>query len=229
MNDVISITTDRVPPGLERTSAAPRPSVSHRSAGPRRRPELARRARAAALALLIPLIVPACTSAKTVPRPEKWAQPVASTVLKNWYMVTPDVYRSEQPDRKGFEEIRAQGIRTIINLRGDHSDDQLVQGLDLTVIAVPMTAGGFSEEDIVKALKAIRDAPKPVLVHCKHGADRTGVVMAMYRVVFQGWPKEEAIRELKGGGFGFHWSYFNIPSFVKNADVARIKARLDIH
>jgi len=186
-----------------------------------------RRTQIIVLALLLPLLSPACTSAKTTPRPEKWAQPVASTVLKNWYMVTPEVYRSEQPTRQGFEEISAQGIRSIINLRDAHSDDQLVQGLGLNVIAVPMTAGGFSEEDIVKALKAIRDAPKPVLVHCKRGADRTGVVMAMYRVVFQGWTKGDALAELKGGGYGFHWSYFNIPAFVNNADVAKIKARLE--
>jgi tyrosine-protein phosphatase SIW14 len=222
MNDVASIRTDRVLPALTRTSA-PR-QVS----GPRRRSVSPGRARAIALALFFSLIVPSCTSAKTVPRPEKWAQPVASSVLKNWYMVTPDVFRSEQPDRKGFEEIRAQGIRSIVNLRDAHSDDSLVKGLGLNVIWVPMTADGFSEEDIVRALKAIRDAPKPVLVHCKHGADRTGVVMAMYRVVFQDWSKEDAIAELKGGGFGFHWYYFNIPSFIKNVDVARIKARLDI-
>lgn len=144
-------------------------------------------------------------------------------------MVTPDVYRSEQPSRKGFEEIRAQGIRSIVNLRSNHSDAKLTEGLDFNLISVPMTAGGFSEEDIVKALKAIRDAPKPVLVHCQYGADRAGVVMAMYRIVFQDWSKEDALAELKGGGYNFHFYYFNIPSFVNNADVARLKAWLDAH
>jgi tyrosine-protein phosphatase SIW14 len=223
MNDVTNIARNHTAPASPGGSAPTRPS------GPRRASISPGRARAVALAFLIPLIVPACTSAKTFPRPEKWAQPVASTVLKNWYVVTPDLYRSEQPDRKGFEEVRAQGIRSIVNLRGNHSDDMLVQGLGFNAITVPMTADGFSEEDIVKALQAIKDAPKPVLVHCQHGADRTGVVIAMYRVVFQSWSKEDAIAELKGGGFGFHWYYFNIPSFIKNVDVARIKARLDIH
>ncbi len=221
-----ALTSMRAPkPAL---SPVPRPPASPRSAGPRRPADFFSGARVIALALLFPLIVPACTSAKTVPRPEKWAQPVASTVLKNWYVVTPDLYRSEQPDRKGFEEIKAQGIRTILNLRPDLHDDELVQGLGFKMVLVPMTADGFTEEDVIRALRAIKDSPKPVLVHCKHGADRTGLIIAMYRVVFQDWPKEEAVAELKGGGFGFHWYYFNIPSFVKHADVPRIKARLDI-
>ena len=224
---------DKIPNGMPPRSV--RQTTSRQSPRPTGHPGGARptaalrRARIVALAFLLPLLFPACTTAKTNPRPEKWAQPVASTVLKNWYMITPDLYRSEQPNRRGFEEIHAQGIRSIVNLRNDHTDVKLIEGLGFTLIAVPMTASDFTEEDIIRALKAIRDAPKPVLVHCQRGADRTGVVIAMYRIIFQGWSKEEALAELKGGGYGFHWYYFNIPSFVKNADVAKIKASLEIH
>lgn len=159
-------------------------------------------------------------------RPKAWAQRVPSATLQNLYKVDDDTYRSEQPTRRGFEEIRDKGIKTIIDLRFGHSDAALIEGLDLVLIHVGMTAWDFSEDDIVRALKAIESAPKPVLVHCQYGSDRTGVVMAMYRIVYLNWPKEEALAEMKEGGFGFHWIYLNIPSFIKRVDVARIRKRL---
>jgi tyrosine-protein phosphatase SIW14 len=141
-------------------------------------------------------------------------------------MLDEDVYRSEQPNRKGFEEIRDHGIRTVLNLRSSHSDDQAAAGFGLNLVRVPMRAGRFSEDDIVAALKAIKDSPKPVLIHCQHGADRAGVVSAMFRIVFQGWSKDEAIAELLGGGFGFHVQYKNIPKFIRDVDVDGIKKKL---
>ncbi len=184
------------------------------------------RARAAAVALFIAVLVLAGCGSKPTPRPANWAQPVASASIKNWYRVDADVFRSEQPTRAAFEEMRAKGIRTIINLRHDLSDESLTSGLGFGLVEIPIRAWGFSEDDIVKVLKAIQAAPKPVLVHCQMGSDRTGVVIAMYRIVFQGWTKEDALAELEDGGFGFHRYYLNIPSFVKGANVARIKAKL---
>ena len=183
-------------------------------------------ARAVALAVLsLVLALGGCRS-KSGPRPANWAQPVASASIKNWYRVDADVFRSEQPTRAAFEEMRAKGIRTVINLRHDLSDESLTSGLGFGLVEIPIRAWGFSEDEIVKVLKAVQAAPKPVLVHCQMGSDRTGVVIAMYRVVFQGWTKKDALAELEDGGFGFHRYYLNIPAFVKSADVARVKAKL---
>ena len=41
-------------------------------------------------------------------------------------------------------------------------------------------------------------------MHCQQGADRTGTMMAFYRIAVQGWPKDDAIAEMKNGGYGFH-------------------------
>ncbi len=160
------------------------------------------------------------------PRPESWAQPVSSTVLPNWYQIDEGLYRSRQPDRHGFEEARKKGIRTIVNLRAGHSDAGLIKGLGLNLVEIPMNAGDFTEDHVIRALRAIHDSPKPVLIHCEHGADRAGVVSAAYRVVVQGWTKDEAIAELKKGGFGFHWIYLNIPAFIRHLDVTKLRARL---
>jgi tyrosine-protein phosphatase SIW14 len=185
-----------------------------------------RRAGKITLLILACLLIAGSCGAKTPLRPEKWAQPVPSATLKNWYRLDADVYRSEQPTRKGFEEIREKGIRTILNLRDKHSDETLVEGLGFQLVEIPMKALSFSEDDVVKALKAIESAPKPVLIHCQYGADRTGVIAAMYRVVFQGWTKKEALAELTGGGFGFHRYYLNIPEFIRSADVDKIRKQL---
>jgi tyrosine-protein phosphatase SIW14 len=179
-----------------------------------------------ALVLLASILVAGSAGADKQPRPQTWAQPVPSATLKNWYKVDADVYRSEQPTRKGFKEIRDKGIKTVINLRYGYSEAALVEGLDLVLIEIGMTAWEFTDNDILRALKAIESAPKPVLIHCQHGSDRTGVVVAMYRIVFLNWPKEEALAEMKRGGFGFHWIYLNIPAFIKRVDVARFKERL---
>jgi tyrosine-protein phosphatase SIW14 len=182
--------------------------------------------RIAGIALAALLIVTGTAVCGTKARPEKWAKPVASSVLKNWYKLDDDVYRSRQPDRKGFEEAKRAGIRTIVNLRANHSDAKLIEGLGLNLVEIPMEAWAFSEDQIIAALRAIQDSPKPVLVHCQHGSDRVGVVSAAYRVLFSGWTGEEAIDELKHGGFGFHWYYTNIPAFIRKMDVARMRSRL---
>lgn len=160
-------------------------------------------------------------------RPEKWARPIPSESLKNWYQLDEDVYRSEQPTRRGFVEIRDRGIRTIVNLRKRHSDARLMEGLGFHLVEVPMTAPFLKQRHIIAALRAIREAPKPVLFHCQQGADRAGAIAAMYRIVFQGWTKEEALEELKQGGYGFHWYYVNIPRLIRRADVEKIRAAVE--
>jgi protein tyrosine phosphatase (PTP) superfamily phosphohydrolase (DUF442 family) len=181
--------------------------------------------------LLVVIVFSACCYQKTAPtepRPTSWAERIPSQFLQNWYKLDEDVYRSEQPSRAGFEEIRDHGIKTIFDLRSSHRDDSKAAGLGFKLVRVPMTAWGFTEADVVAALKVIKECPKPVLIHCHWGADRTGLVSAMFRVVFQGWSKEEAIAELRGGGFGFHSRYSNMPKFIREVNVDKIKKDLGI-
>jgi protein tyrosine/serine phosphatase len=82
----------------------------------------------------------------------------------------------------------------------------------------------IEDEDIIKVLKIIRKKENgPFLIHCQHGADRTGLMSAMYRIVEQGWSKDEAIKEMVEGGYGFHAIWANIVDYVKNVDIERIK------
>ena len=64
---------------------------------------------------------------------------------------------------------------------------------------------------------------RPVFIHCKHGADRTGTMVAFYRLVFEGWSKAEALREMREGGFGFHKIWQNLLDFIEKSDVEQLR------
>ncbi|MBN2210712.1 MAG: dual specificity protein phosphatase family protein, partial [Sedimentisphaerales bacterium] len=81
-------------------------------------------------------------------------------------------------------------------------------------------------KEVVRFLEIVSDPERqPVLVHCQHGADRTGTMCAMYRIVIEGWPKEEALREMTLGGFGFHEVWDNLPDWINELDIESIKAK----
>jgi hypothetical protein len=84
-------------------------------------------------------------------------------------------------------------------------------------------------EEVVRFLKIVTDPRRtPVLVHCQHGADRTGTMIAVYRIAVQGWSKAEAIREMTLGGFGYHPIWSLLPIWVQALDIDRIKAQAGI-
>ncbi|HCT30793.1 MAG TPA: protein tyrosine phosphatase [Bacteroidales bacterium] len=148
---------------------------------------------------------------------------IKSANLMNLFKVSDDIYRSEQPDKDDFLELSRIGIKSVLNLRTTKTDDEAIGKLPIKPYLVAMNAGSVSDKDIIAALKIIKSAPKPMLIHCRHGSDRTGVVVAMYRIVFQGWSKEAALDELLHGGFGFHEYYKNIPEYIKNVNIDAIK------
>ena len=87
-----------------------------------------------------------------------------------------------------------------------------------------MGAGSVSASDLVTALKLLNKAEKPVLVHCWHGSDRTGFVVAGYRIVFQNWTRQAAIEELRLGGFGYHSkAYPNIIKTLEEMDIEAVR------
>jgi protein tyrosine/serine phosphatase len=148
--------------------------------------------------------------------------------LPNLHKVTDKIYRSAQPSAKGFPEAERMGIKTVLNLRDFNDDAKEAEGTKLRLVTVDMNAWRIKDEDMALALSMLRDKKRtPVLVHCHHGADRTGVLIAMHRIVDQGWTREEAIKEMKKGGYGFHRVWINIVSYVEKADIEKIRARVD--
>ena len=168
--------------------------------------------------------------AETQPRlrPNSWATPIISANFDNWYKVDDLVYRSEQPGDEDFLELSRFGIKRILNLRNFHSDndEMKISEIPMTLYRVPMQAEDITIDEIVAALNAIKAAKTPILVHCWHGSDRTGTVIAMYRILYQGWLREAALDELINGGYGYHPIYKSIPDFVLTVDLNLIRDRL---
>ena len=116
------------------------------------------------------------------------------------------------------------GIETVVSLRSFHSDRDEIGETGLGYEHIYMKAWHPERKEVVRFLQIVT-APKrtPVLVHCLHGADRTGTMCAVYRIVVQGWTKEEALREMTEGGFDFHPVFDNLPEWIEELDVKSLK------
>jgi protein tyrosine/serine phosphatase len=90
-----------------------------------------------------------------------------------------------------------------------------------------MNAHDANDFDVVAALRIIRNRKAPILIHCHHGSDRTGLVIAMYKIVFGNMTKEDAVDEMVNGGFGFHEIYGNILRYINSVNIDNIKKQLN--
>ncbi len=171
----------------------------------------------------------AARAQETTNRPAQWALPLVLSGVTNFYQVTTNLYRGAQPTAAGMAQLKALGIKTVINLRAFHSDQDEVAGTGLKSVRLETKPWHAESEDVVAFLKAA-PAPTnlPVFVHCQRGADRTGTMCAMYRLVVCGWTKPAAMAELKNGGFDFSPVWKNLVRFIEKADVADYKRRLGL-
>jgi len=165
-----------------------------------------------------------CAAGTNSVRPADWATPVAGVPVKNCYKVTDDIYRSAQPEAETADSLKKMGIKSILNLRHYHNDSEGFTKSGIILCDCSMNAGSASVKELTEALKIIQNAPKPILIHCWQGSDRTGFVIAGYRMVIQGWSAEKAIDELRNGGYGYHESEFpNIMKTLRNMDVQAVR------
>lgn len=158
------------------------------------------------------------------PRPLTWATPVALEGVENLWRVTPTLYRCAQPDAGGMKQLESLGIKTVINLRSFHNDIDEIKGTALINEELSVQTWHIEDEDVIRVLRLLKDSAKgPFVIHCQHGSDRTGLMCAMYRIVVQGWAKDDAITELQDGGYGFWSGWTNITSYLRAVDVEAIK------
>ena len=159
-------------------------------------------------------------------RPTAWAQPIEAKGVPNLHQVDKNVFRSAQPNADGFKVLAAQyGVRTIVSLRAFNADEPLTRGLALRLVRYRIHTWHIEREDVVGALRSLRAASEkaPVLLHCQHGADRTGLITALYRILYQGWSKHAAADEMLNGNFGYHAVWGNIPRYVRKIDVVALR------
>ncbi len=178
---------------------------------------------------LIALIFSLNAFAELRERPDNWAKPVIGSSLGNFYKVDEGVYRSEQPNKEEFADLSIYGLTDVLNLREFHTDVDEASVFQLDLHHVRVSTGSMSEQQLIEALKIIQNRQKAIVVHCWHGSDRTGATIAAYRVVFNNWTKQQAIDELRNGGYGYHSTiYPNIVKLIEDLDVDKVKNSLGI-
>jgi hypothetical protein len=162
-------------------------------------------------------------------RPAAWAQKIALAGVPNCYQVTTNLYRGAQPTADGMAHLQALGVRFVVSLRMLRSDRYELRGIALKSLNLGMVPWHPNPSDVVKFLKAATDTNNlPVFIHCQYGADRTGLMCAMYRVVVCDWTKQEAIAEMRNGGFNFSGNWKSLAAFIEKADVADFKRRIGL-
>ena len=147
--------------------------------------------------------------------------------LKNCHEIDSGVYRSAQPGRKALKDLHKAGIREILNLRRDKNKDKIRSTSGTFILhQVPLKASQIDETSVIDALRIIKNRQGPILIHCLAGSDRTGLIAAMYHIVFNHWSREAAIREMKQRGFGFHKRFDEVPAFILHANIDSIRQLL---
>lgn len=136
--------------------------------------------------------------------------------LSNVGRVAPGVLRGAEVGKGGYATLKAMGVKTTAN------EQKEVEAAGMRAIAIPieMSREGLKEKvDRVVALMAA-PANQPVYVHCRHGQDRTGIVIAAFRMKQQGWSLADAEAEMQT--FGFNDVWVNFKKFIRGygADLA---------
>jgi len=157
-------------------------------------------------------------------RPAAWAVRVEARGLPNLHRIATGLYRGAQPTAEGFANLAKMGVKTVVNLRSSHSDRPLLRGTRLHYVELPMRPWAVDEADVVAFLGIATDRKRqPVFFHCQHGADRTGTMAAVWRMTVQRWSLDDALREMKDGGFGYHSIWRNLPDLLQKLDIDKIR------
>lgn len=138
--------------------------------------------------------------------------PAHLTTIPRFDQVDSRLYRGAQPDAAGLRRLRDLGVATVINLRSERDairldEQRLVESLGMRYVSLPIKDGNFFTrarivpEDVIRKFFAVMDAAAgPVFVHCRRGADRTGALVALYRIARHGWSNERAYEEARAAG-----------------------------
>jgi len=163
-------------------------------------------------------------NAEQTPDHEHWATPIDTRI--KLYQMDAKLFRSALPDRQAISQFKQLDIGTVINFY-QKSDKSWIGEERLQEVHLPLRTRWFNDEDALDALRAVRAAQEkgPVLIHCKHGQNRTGLVAALYRMVYQGWSKEEALAEMRSFG-GSIERMKHAEDYLADVDVDEIKEAL---
>lgn len=156
------------------------------------------------------LAVAFCVAGSAQSRPEQGisqhspAKRTAVAGVKNFGEVTPFLYRGAQPSPEGFKTLARMGVDIVVDARlsGHARESRQVTALGMQYVSVPWHCLFPKDKAIAKFLAVVRENPgKKIFVHCRYGDDRTGMMIAAYRMADQQWSPQEAATEMRQFGF----------------------------
>ncbi|OTG66947.1 protein tyrosine phosphatase [Acinetobacter sp. ANC 4470] len=160
-------------------------------------------------------------------RPSNWGKVIHQA--NNFYQISEQLFRSEQPNAELIPQLKTQHIDAVINLRSRNADLAVLPSTDFKLIHIPIDTWAMNREDLLQVMQHIQQAQtrnQKVLIHCYHGSDRTGASIAMYRIIFENWQTEDALNEMKHGGYGFHPVWINIEKIFSPENIKWIRQQL---
>lgn len=140
--------------------------------------------------------------------------------LPNFHKVNERLFRGGQPKSSGIKKLAEMGTKTIINLRGTdrrtRADEAEAKAAGIFYFNIPLPVLSRPSHEQVSRIMAILESEEnwPVFVHCKRGSDRTGTVIALYRITHDEWTANQAMFEAKN--FGLSWVQFGMKDYISD-------------
>lgn len=132
---------------------------------------------------------------------------IAKAPIKNFHQVTSYLYRGGQPGHEGFNWLAENGIKTVVSFRWgakiNQAERKAVEAAGMKYISMPLNYWNLPTQAVIDSFLVLVDEEQnhPMYVHCLHGADRTGVLVATFRMARMNWTVDEAYKEMKACGF----------------------------
>ena len=138
--------------------------------------------------------------------------------IPNFHQVNDHIYRGAQPEPQAWAELAKMGVKTVIDLRLEDEHPTAVEGqavasAGMRYINIPMKGFATPTNEQISKVLALLNSDEPVFVHCRKGADRTGAVIACYRIAHDHWQADRALQEAKA--FGMSSLQLSLKRYVK--------------